>query len=74
MLWHAFALPLQSKKYILTMNFNAAEIMEELAATTQKLAKGYETLRQIEEVQVATTPKELVWQRILSQGYPRRNT
>ena len=38
-------------------------MMEELAATTQKLAKGYETLRQIDEVEVAVTPKELVWQR-----------
>ena len=45
------------------MNFNHADIMQELAATTQKLAKGYETLRQIEHVDVATTPKELVWQR-----------
>src|SRR4051812_18628270 len=45
------------------MNFNPAEMMEELAATTQKLAKGYETLRQIDEVEVAVTPKELVWQR-----------
>jgi len=45
------------------MNFNHADIMQEMASTTQKLAKGYETLRQIDQVDVATTPKELVWQR-----------
>ncbi|MCD6064829.1 MAG: poly-beta-hydroxybutyrate polymerase [Flavipsychrobacter sp.] len=45
------------------MNFNPAGIIEELAATTQKLAKGYETLKAIDEVDVATTAKELVWQR-----------
>lgn len=37
--------------------------MEELTATSKKLAKGYETLREIDTVDVATTPKELVWQR-----------
>lgn len=38
-------------------------LAEEMLATTQKLAKGYETLQEIDEVDVATTPKELVWQR-----------
>lgn len=37
-------------------------MMEEMTSTAQKLAKGYETLQQIENVEVATTPKELVWQ------------
>lgn len=43
------------------MNFNTADLLEEITSTTQKLAKGYETLKQIENVDVATTPKELVW-------------
>lgn len=37
-------------------------MMEELISTTQKLTKGYETLQKIDKVEVATTPKELVWQ------------
>ncbi len=45
------------------MNFNTSDLLEELSSTTQKLAKGYETLQQIGNVEVATTPKELVWQR-----------
>ncbi|MEO6831047.1 MAG: class III poly(R)-hydroxyalkanoic acid synthase subunit PhaC [Chitinophagaceae bacterium] len=45
------------------MNFNPMELMEELTATSKKLAKGYETLSEIDTVDVATTPKELVWQR-----------
>jgi len=45
------------------MNWNMAGMMEELISTTQKLAKGYETLEEITDVDVAITPKELVWQR-----------
>lgn len=45
------------------MNLNTVGILEEMVSTSQKLAKGYETLRDIEEVKVATTPKELVWSR-----------
>ncbi len=45
------------------MTFNPSGIFEELATTTQRLAKGYETLKNIKKVDVATTPKELVWQR-----------
>jgi polyhydroxyalkanoate synthase len=45
------------------MTFNPSAILEELSSTTQKLMKGYETLQGIKEVDVATTPKELVWQR-----------
>ncbi len=44
------------------MNFNPTAMMEELMTTSRKLTKGYETLQKIEEVEVATTPKELVWQ------------
>jgi len=45
------------------MNWNPTGVMQELFTTTQKLAKGYETLQKIDSVEVATTPKELVWQR-----------
>lgn len=45
------------------MNWNPTGLMEEMTSTTQKLARGYETLQQIGEVAVAVTPKELVWQR-----------
>lgn len=44
------------------MTFNPSGVFEELLSTSQKLAKGYETLQKIEKVEVATTPKELVWQ------------
>ena len=44
------------------MTFNPSGVMEELISTSQKLVKGYETLQKIESVEVATTPKELVWQ------------
>jgi len=45
------------------MTFNPTSIWEELSTNTQKLTKGYETLQNIKEVEVAVTPKELVWQR-----------
>lgn len=45
------------------MTFNPSGIFEELTSTAQKLAKGYETLQNINTVDVAITPKELVWQR-----------
>lgn len=45
------------------MNWNPTGIMEEMTSATQKLARGYETLQQIDQVDVAVTPKELVWQR-----------
>src|ERR1700748_3620948 len=45
------------------MTFNALGLLEELSTTTQKLAKGYETLQNIKEVDVAVLEKELVWQR-----------
>lgn len=45
------------------MNWNPVGMMEELTSTTQKLVNGYETLQQIDKVEVGTTPKELVWQR-----------
>ncbi len=50
-------------------NFNFAGMMEELHATSQKMVKGYEVLSKVEEVQVATTPKELVWENDLVKLY-----
>ncbi len=44
------------------MNWNPTGVMEELVSTAEKLAKGYETLQKIESVDIASTPKELVWQ------------
>src|SRR5688500_17176301 len=44
------------------MNWNPSGLMEEMISNTQKLAKGYETLQKIDTVEIATTPKELVWQ------------
>jgi len=44
------------------MNWNPTGMMEELISTSQKLVKGYETLQKLDTVEVATTPKELVWQ------------
>lgn len=43
------------------MKFNYFQIAEELVATTEKLTKGYKTLQEVDTVEVATTPKELVW-------------
>jgi polyhydroxyalkanoate synthase len=57
------------------MTWNPAGIMEEMIATGQKLAKGYETLEQIGEVEVAITPKDLVWKRDhVSMYHYRRET
>jgi polyhydroxyalkanoate synthase len=38
-------------------------VLEELASTTTKLAKGFEALKRIDELAVGTTPKQLVWQK-----------
>ncbi len=43
------------------MNFNTTEITEELISTTEKLAKGYQTLQELGDVEVGASPKELVW-------------
>jgi len=51
------------------MNFNQTGIFDEIISTTEKLSKGYETLQQIDNVDVATTPKELVWQSDLVKLY-----
>jgi polyhydroxyalkanoate synthase len=44
------------------MTWNPLGMFEEMTSTTQKLARGYEVLQTIDNVDVATTPKELVWQ------------
>lgn len=44
-------------------------MMEEMTKTSEKLAKGYEVLQHIKDVEIATTPKELVWQNDLVKLY-----
>lgn len=44
------------------MLLNPEDLLQEIAETQKKLSHGYETLQHIEEVEVAATPKELVWQ------------
>ncbi|MFN4083529.1 MAG: class III poly(R)-hydroxyalkanoic acid synthase subunit PhaC [Bacteroidia bacterium] len=51
------------------INFNVSGLMEEMAKTSEKLVKGYEVLSKINDVEVATTPKELVWQNDLVKIY-----
>jgi len=43
------------------MKINHSEIIQEMADTTAKLMKSYNTLTQIDEVEVGTTPKTLVY-------------
>ena len=45
------------------MNLNTSSIFEEFSKTAEKLSKGYDTLQNMQNVKVGTTPKELVWQR-----------
>lgn len=51
------------------MNMNAAGLMEEMTKTSEKLVKGYEVLQKMDKVEIATTPKELVWQNDLVKLY-----
>lgn len=41
---------------------DSGNIFKEMVSVSEKLKKGYETLKNIEEVEIATTPKELVWE------------
>jgi len=41
---------------------NSTAIYEELLSVSGKIQKGYETLKDIETVEVGTAPKELVWE------------
>ncbi|MBS3913179.1 MAG: class III poly(R)-hydroxyalkanoic acid synthase subunit PhaC [Bacteroidetes bacterium] len=43
------------------MNY-MADLNTEILETGQRLVEGYKTLQNMEDVQLATTPKELVWQ------------
>jgi polyhydroxyalkanoate synthase len=43
------------------MKINPGEIIQEMADTTAKLMKSYNTLSQIDEVELGTTPKTLVY-------------
>lgn len=43
------------------MNLNSKELMNDLKNTSEKLMKGYNVLQTIDEVDVGTTPKTLVW-------------
>lgn len=43
------------------MKIEMPSLVEEFNKTTNKLIKGYETLQEIKNIEVATTPKELVW-------------
>lgn len=45
------------------MFFNPENLVQEMADTQKKLRSGYDTLQKINEVDIASTPKELVWQR-----------
>ncbi|MBK8847991.1 MAG: class III poly(R)-hydroxyalkanoic acid synthase subunit PhaC [Bacteroidetes bacterium] len=45
------------------MNLFETDLMEDMRKTSEKLTKGYQTLQEIKEVDVAITPKTLVWQR-----------
>ncbi len=48
---------------------NSSEVLQEMLKTSEQLVKGYETLQNLGEVEVATTPKELVWQSDLVKLY-----
>ncbi|MES2689940.1 MAG: class III poly(R)-hydroxyalkanoic acid synthase subunit PhaC [Bacteroidota bacterium] len=50
-------------------NMNPSGLMDVMSKTSEKLIKGYETLQHIGDVEVATTPKELVWQNDLVKLY-----
>ncbi len=48
---------------------NVSEMMDEMTLTSQKLVKGFEVLSRIDEVEIAMTPKELVWESDLVKLY-----
>lgn len=51
------------------MKVNPAGIMEEMTKTSKALVQGYEVLQKINEVEIGTTPKELVWESDLVKLY-----
>ncbi len=50
-----------------------ADINNELMKTSQTLVEGYKTLQDMESVEIATSPKELVWQNDLVKLYHYHN-
>jgi polyhydroxyalkanoate synthase len=44
------------------MTFNPTALIDDVIETQKKIAKSYDTLKAIEEIDIATAPKELVWQ------------
>lgn len=52
-----------------SQKMNVSGMMDEMTKTSEKLIKGYEVLQNIKDVEIATTPKELVWQRDLVKLY-----
>lgn len=54
------------------MSNPTSNVFETLNKTSEKLIKGYEVLQQIADVEVATTPKDLVWQDDLVKLYHYR--
>ncbi|MDP1726711.1 MAG: class III poly(R)-hydroxyalkanoic acid synthase subunit PhaC [Bacteroidota bacterium] len=54
------------------MNVNVNGMMEEMTKTSEKIVRGYEVLSRVEEVEVAMTPKDLVWQSDLVKLYHYR--
>ncbi|MEX0967928.1 MAG: class III poly(R)-hydroxyalkanoic acid synthase subunit PhaC [Bacteroidia bacterium] len=51
------------------MKLNVPDLMNEFTETSHQIMKGMETLRNIAEVKVATSPKTLVWQEDLVKVY-----
>ncbi|MEI6507771.1 MAG: class III poly(R)-hydroxyalkanoic acid synthase subunit PhaC [Bacteroidota bacterium] len=51
------------------LKMNATGILEEMTKASEKLAKGYEVLQNIKEVEIGALPKELVWQNDLVKLY-----
>ncbi len=49
------------------------EILKEFHSSTEKLIKGYEMLQNVAEVDIATAPKELVWQEDKAKLYRYKN-
>ena len=43
------------------MNLNNIDFLNELTANTSKIVKGFETLKEVKEVDIATTPKTVVY-------------
>lgn len=56
-------------KISMTQANSITNAFEEIFDAGQRMIKGYQTLQQIESIEVATTPKELVWEDDLVKLY-----